>query len=163
MRLSPLLYEAKETRGIVLIIEDITEQTRTEAFAGYLGRVIGQSLNEVYFLDAATFHFLLVNRGAETKLGHSLDQLKQMAVHELMPEVPGDRFQRLVAPLLSGDKQEVVFETTMESRHRGAYPVEVCLQYFGDERPPILVAIVHDTTERQRLGGTGDREVPVGE
>ncbi|PWC52451.1 CheR family methyltransferase [Azospirillum sp. TSO22-1] len=151
VRLSPLLYEAKETRGVILIIEDLTEQARAEAFAGYLGRVIGQSLNEVYFLDPDSFHFQLVNRGAETKLGYPLDTLRQMAVHELMPDVDAERFRALVAPLLSGEKQEVVFETVLESRHRGPYPVEVCLQHFDGERPPILVAMVHDTTERQQL------------
>ncbi|WP_448188019.1 CheR family methyltransferase [Azospirillum sp. sgz301742] len=162
VRLSPLLYEGKETRGVVLIVEDITEQTRTEAFTGYLGRIIGESLNEVYILDSVNFRFLLVNRGAETKLGLSLDQLKQRAVYDLMPEVTAERFQRLVAPLLSGEKQEVVFEATMESRHRGVYPVEVCLQHFNGEQPPILVAIVHDTTERQRLGAADSREMSAG-
>ena len=158
VRLSPLLYESKETRGVILIIEDITEQTRTETFAGYLGRVIGESLNEVYFLDPATFRFLLVNRGAETKLGYSVDQLKQIALHDLMPEVTEQRFQTLVAPLLSGSKKEIVVETTLESRHRGPYPAEVCFQYFDHEQPPILVAIVHDTTERQRVGSNRDAE-----
>ena len=164
VRLSPLLYEAKEARGVVLILEDMTEQTRTEAFAGYLGRIIGESLNEVYFLDPVSFRFLLVNRGAEVKLGLPLEQLKQLAVHDLMPEVTAERFQRLVAPLLSGKKQEVVFEATMENRRRGdTHPVEVCLQHFGGEQPPILVAIVHDTTERQRLGAAGSRELSAGE
>lgn len=158
VRLSPLLYEAKEARGVVLIIEDITEQTRAETFAGYLGRIIGRSLNEVYFLDPASFHFLLVNRGAEMKLGHSVDQLRQMAVHDLMPDVTAERFMTLVKPLLSGAKDEVVFETMLDGRDRGGYPVEIRLQYFPDEAPPILVAIVHDTLERQRLG-SGDGEV----
>ena len=158
VRLSPLLYESKETRGVILIIEDITEQARAETFAGYLGRVIGESLNEVYFLDPATFRFLLVNRGAETKLGYSVDQLKQIALHDLMPEVTEQRFQTLVAPLLSGAKKEIVVETALESRHRGTYPAEVCFQYFDQEQPPILVAIVHDTTERQCVGSGRDAE-----
>ncbi|MCW2239994.1 CheR family methyltransferase [Azospirillum canadense] len=156
VRLSPLLYESRETRGAVLIIEDITEQSRAETFAGYLGRVIGESLNEVYFLDAATFRFQLVNRGAETKLGYSLEQLKQFTVFDLMPEVTEERFHALVAPLRSGEKQEIVFESRMEGRKRGTYPVEVCLQLFNSEEPPILLAIVHDTTERQRVGANGD-------
>ncbi|AIB16281.1 methyltransferase (plasmid) [Azospirillum argentinense] len=161
VRLSPLLYEAREARGVVLIIEDVTEQTRTEAFAGYLGRIIGESLNEVYFLDPSSFHFLLVNRGAETKLGYKLEHLKQLAVHDLMPEVPAERFRALVAPLLSGDKEEVVFETVMQGSQRGPHPVEVCLQHFGGEQPPILVAIVHDTTERQHLGAEGGEKAEV--
>ena len=28
------------------------------------------------------------------------------------------------------------------------------MQYFADENPPILVAIVHDTSDRQQLGKT---------
>ncbi|MBP2297317.1 CheR family methyltransferase [Azospirillum rugosum] len=162
VRLSPLLYESRETRGAVLIIEDITEQSRAETFAGYLGRVIGESLNEVYFLDATTFRFQLVNRGAETKLGYSLEQLKQFTVFDLMPEVTAERFHALVEPLLSGEKQEVVFESRMEGRMRGTYPVEVCLQLFNTEQPPILLAIVHDTTERQRVGADGDEAKAVG-
>lgn len=159
IRLSPLLYE-KDTRGVVLIIEDVTEQTRAETYARYLGRVIGESLNEVYFLDPVTFRFTLVNRGAETKLGYSLEKLRQIALHELMPGTTSEAFVRLVAPLLSGAKTEIVFETVMESSNHATHPVEICMQFFIHEQPPILVAIVHDIRERQRIGigGSGATE-----
>lgn len=154
IRLSPLLFE-KDTHGVVLIIEDVTERTRAETFTRYLGRIIGESLNEVYFLDPDNFRFLLVNHGAEAKLGRPLDTLKRIALHELMPELSTEAFIALVAPLLSGDKAEIVFETMMETDHLTARPVEMCMQYFNQEHPPILVAMVHDIVERQRLGIAG--------
>ncbi|MGQ9371767.1 CheR family methyltransferase [Azospirillum sp. ST 5-10] len=162
VQMSPLLYDAKEVRGVVLIVEDVTEQRRAETFADYLGRVIGQSLNEVYFLDPTTLRFQLVNRGAEVKLGYTVDQLRQFALHELMPEVTEADFRALVAPLLSGEKEEVVFESWMSSRDGMPHPVKMCLQHLGREQPPILVAIVHDTRERTRLGAPStDAEEPA--
>lgn len=152
IRLSPLLYDNRAARGAVLIIEDVTERARSDAFVEYLGRIIGQSLNEVYFLDAANFNFQLVNKGAEEKLGYSLDALRQIALHDLMPDIDAAAFSRLVGPLLSGEKAEIVLETTIERPDQSVRPVELCMQYFGEEQPPILVALAHDVTERQRIG-----------
>ena len=152
IRISPLLYDNRQARGAILIIEDVTERARSDAFANYLGRIIGESLNEVYFLDPVTFSFQLVNKGAEEKLGYTLDALRQIALHDLMPDVDAIAFTKLVAPLLSGEKAEIVFETTIERSDGSVRPVELCMQHFGEEQPPILVALAHDVTERQRIG-----------
>ncbi|UEM02377.1 PAS domain S-box protein [Skermanella rosea] len=150
-RILPLAYGTNDLRGLVLLIDDVTDLRRTQDFNLYLGRIIGESLNEVYILSPDTLHFQLVNRGAERKLGYPLDQLKQMALTELMPEVSSKRLRELLAPLISKESEEVVFETVLDARHRGPYPAEICMQYLHDEDPPILIAIVHDTTERQQL------------
>ncbi|AWB09140.1 methyltransferase (plasmid) [Azospirillum humicireducens] len=152
IRLSPLLFDNWLARGAVLIIEDVTERARSDAFTSYLGRIVGESLNEVYFLDSSTFTFHLVNKGAEEKLGYPLDALRQIALHDLMPDIDAIAFGRLVEPLLSGEKAEIVFETTIERSDRSVRQVELCMQYFPREQPPILVALAHDVTERQRIG-----------
>ena len=152
VHLLPLLYGRDDLRGLVLMIEDVTEQRRSEAFAARLGHLVGASLNEIYILRPDTFEFELVNKGAERKLGYPLMQLLQMRLPDLMPDVSARDFSALVAPLLSGDKEEVVFETRLQSSDRGSYPAEICLQYLKDEEPSVLIAIVHDTTERQRPG-----------
>jgi two-component system CheB/CheR fusion protein len=150
-RVSPLLYEGRLPRGAVLILEDITEVARSEEYTRHLGRIMGQSLNEVYFLEPENLRFMLVNRGAEEKLGYSTNQLMQMSLPHLMPGVSAEALRLLTQPLLSGAKSEVVFETDLQGRDR-TYPAEICLQYFGEEQPPMLLAIVHDTTERRSLG-----------
>ena len=144
-RIFPLLYEDRQPQGAVVILEDVTEAVRNEEFAQRLGRIMGESLNEVYFLDPETLRFTLVNKGAEYKLGYATHQLLQMSLPHLMPSVPSEALRALVRPLLDGTRSEVVFETKLQGRDR-AYPAEICLQYFGEETPPMLLAIVHDTT-----------------
>jgi two-component system CheB/CheR fusion protein len=151
VRVSPLPSAGRAPHGAVMMLDDVTEAERDAEHAAYLGRVIGRSANEVYFLDPATLRFLLVNRGAERKLGHPFAQLRRMSLADLLPGVPPERLERLVEPLLAGDREEAVFEATMRSADGRTHPVEVCMQHFPDEDPPILVAIVHDTTERRSL------------
>ena len=151
VRISPLLYETRAPRGVVLIVEDITERVREQEYTRYLGRIIGQSLNEVYFLDPATLRFTLINRGAEEKLGYSIAQLRQMRITELMRGVSQDALHALLAPVLAGERAEVVFETVLRSRNGREYPAEICMQHFAGEHPPILVAMVHDISDRRRL------------
>ena len=157
IRISPLLYDNRQARGAILIIEDVTERARSDAFASYLGRIIGKSLNEVYFLDPVTFSVQLVNKGAEEKLGYTLDALRQIALHDLMPDIDAIAFTKLVAPLLHGEKAEILFETTIERSDGSMRPAELCMQYFREEQPPVLVALAHDVTERQRIGLNDDR------
>lgn len=151
IRLSPLLYQSRTIHGLVLIAEDITEQLEREEYTRQLGRLVGQSLNEVYFLDPVTLRFLLVNKGAEKKLGYSTTQLRQFALTDFIPEVPPSAVQKLVATIVQGDKDEVVFETQIKSAAGKSYPAEICMQYFDKESPPVVLAIVHDTSQRQQL------------
>ena len=152
VHVNPLAPDAGHApAGTVLTFEDVTEERRREEYTRYLGRVIGRALNEVYFLDPETLGFMLTNKGAEVKLECSAAQLTQMALPDIMPDVAPEDIQALIAPVLSGERPEIVFETTIRSVRGNEYPAEICLQYFADETPPILVAIVHDTTDRTRL------------
>ncbi|MBL6458459.1 PAS domain S-box protein [Belnapia sp. T6] len=156
IRLSPLLYEARPPRGVVLIVEDVTETAREQEYTRYLGRIIGQSLNSVYFLDPDTLRFLLINRGAEEKLGYSITQLRQVPITDLMRGVSPEALKALIQPLIAGEQAEVVFETVMRARDGREYPAEICLQHFAREHPPILVAMVHDISDRRRLESAAD-------
>ena len=74
-----------------------------------------------------------------------------MALTDMMPGVSEEGLRAAIEPLLRGARDEVVFEADMRSADGRMHPVEICMQHFADEVPPLLVAIVHDTTERQRL------------
>jgi two-component system CheB/CheR fusion protein len=150
--LLPLLYAPNDVCGIVLIIEDVTDLRRSEAFSAYLGRIVAGSLNEVYILEPDTLHFKMVNDGAVRKLGLPPDELRKKTLNELMPLVPEKDLRAALAPLIDGKKQEIVFETILGTSLNASYPAEICIQYLKNEEPPILIAIVHDTTERQQLG-----------
>lgn len=151
VRATPLLYGDRTSRGAVLIIRDATEAARQEEYAHTLGRVIGQSLNQVLVLDPATLQVRLANKGAEARLGYGQAQLRQLTLHDLLPQVPRAALDGIVAPLLAKERQEQVVEAEMQSRDGRRHPVEICLQHVDGEEPPILVAIIHDTSERVRL------------
>jgi two-component system CheB/CheR fusion protein len=151
VRVSPLLYHDRSHRGAVLLIEDMTDTQKHDEHSRRLGRILGDSLNEIYFLDPATLRFTLANRGAEEKLGLGIADLRQHSLADFMPGVPLQALRAMVTPLLSGESREQVFETTLRGRDGREYPSEICLQYFAHEVPPILVAIVHDTSRRQAL------------
>jgi two-component system CheB/CheR fusion protein len=137
--------------GLVLVFQDLTDERRRDEYGQYLGRVMGKALNEIYFLDPTTLHFTLANEGAQKKLGHSDQQLMLMTLLDVIPDVDAAQLRTMIAPLINGDKPEIVFETVIQPAESDAYPAEICMQYFASEHPPILVAIVHDTSERQQL------------
>jgi two-component system, chemotaxis family, CheB/CheR fusion protein len=151
VRVAPLADDDADAAGVVIAFEDISEERRREEYTRYLGRIMGRALNEIYFLDPETLRFTLANHGAEVKLECTAPQLAQMTLADVMPDTDMAGLKALFEPLISGEKPEVVFETTIRSAKGRTYPAEVCMQYFRDEVPHVLVAIVHDTSERQRL------------
>ena len=151
VRISGLYRDERELSGAVLSFDDVTEERRKEDFTRYLGRIMGRALNEIYFLDPETMRFILANAGAEVKLQCTLAQLKQMTFADIVPDETPESLRRKFAVLFDGSKPELVFETMIRSAEGNHYPAEICMQYFHDETPPILVAMVHDTSERKQL------------
>jgi two-component system CheB/CheR fusion protein len=151
IRVSALTDDEGASHGLVLIFQDITDERAKEDASRYLGRIMSRALNEIYFLDPATLRFALVNDGAQQKLGYSAAQLQQMTLHEVLPQLSEEAVNALIAPLLNGTEKEIVFETVIRGQER-EYPAELCMQYLGDEEPPIVVTVVHETSERQQAG-----------
>jgi two-component system CheB/CheR fusion protein len=151
VRASALLDEVEDNQGLVLVFQDITEERRKEDYSRYLGRIMGQALNEIYFLDPVSLRFVLANEGAQRKLGYLEQQLLNKAFPDVLVGAAATDVGSMLVPLLNGRKPEIVFETQIRTASGSEYPAEICMQYFADEHPPVLVAIVHDITERQQL------------
>lgn len=150
VRVCALLDEEERNHGLVLLFQDITDERRREEYVRHLGRIMGRALNEIYFLDPVSLRFTLVNEGAEQKLGYPSQQLQQMALSDVLVAEMAD-IRDLLVPLLNGTKADIVFETRIRSADGQEYPAQICMQYFVDEHPPILVAIVQETSDRKQL------------
>jgi two-component system CheB/CheR fusion protein len=146
-----LLDEAGSGHGIVLLFKDMTEERRRDEYGQYLGRIMGMALNEIYFLEPGTLRFLLANEGAQRKLGYSEQQLSLMTLYDVLRGIESSKVRSLLAPLISGEKAEIIFETVIQGGDTQSYPAEICMQYLPTEHPPILLAIVHDISDRQQL------------
>jgi two-component system CheB/CheR fusion protein len=151
VRVSVLMDENGDHHGLVLVFQDITAARRQEEYVNHLGRVMGQALNEVYFLDPITLRFTLANHGAEHKLGYDQQTLLQMTLPDILPDHAASDLRAMLVPLVDGTRKEAVFETAIVAYGGREYPAQICMQYFAEEHPPILVAIVQDTSERRKL------------
>lgn len=131
-------------------LKRIADRQQAERRESAFGRILDESLNEIYMFDSETLRFVQVNRGARDNLGYSMNELRQLTPLDLKPEFTPESFGQLLRPLRSGGKGQVQF-TTMHRRKDGSlYGVEVYLQLSNLETPPLFVAIVLDITQRKR-------------
>jgi len=115
-----------------------------------LGRILEESDNEIYIFDALTFRFIQVNQGAMANLGYDDDEIHRLTAYDINPEFTKKSFAQIVAPLICGDQHFISFESVHERKNGTTYPVEVRLQLFDSEAPPVFVAMITDITERRR-------------
>eukprot|EP00913_Durusdinium_trenchii_P023464 g22042.t1 len=131
------------------IVRDITERMRAQQFESELGRILEESLNEVYLFDAETHLFLLVNHGARANLGYSVEEIKSLSPVDLKPSMTKENLKAILAPLVSGAEEKHVFETYHRRKDGSEYPVEVHLQCATFDGRNVFVANVLDITVRR--------------
>ncbi len=117
--------------------------------AAQLGRILEQSLNEVYLFDADTLRFLKVNRGARQNLGYTMDQLRDLTPLDLKPTFTAEAFAELIEPLRLGSEKHIIFETGHRRMDGSEYDVEVHLQMARFQGRACFVAIILDITDRK--------------
>jgi PAS domain S-box-containing protein len=123
------------------------KQAQVEALNTRLGRIVEESVNEIYVFDADTLRFLQVNRGARENLGYTLEELYALTPIDLKPEFTPETFEGLLKPLRDGTREQVVFETVHRRKDGSAYDVEVRLHFARAETPQVFVASIQDITE----------------
>jgi PAS domain S-box len=134
---------------VMALVVDITERKKAEQTIDYWFQIFDESLNEIYVFDAETFIFINVNRGAQLNLGYDLEELNRLSVLDIKPKLSNEVMKRLVAPLISGKREKVNFETVHKRKDGSLYPVEVHLQLSHIGKRKVCVAIVLDITERK--------------
>ena len=114
-----------------------------------LGRIVEDSISEIYLFNADDYRFKLVNRGARENLGYSMEELREITPWEIKPHFTKDEFVDFVTPLLKGDVPNLLFETVHERKDGTCYDVAVQLQFFpGVEN--MFYASINDITHRKR-------------
>ncbi|PEN11447.1 hypothetical protein CRI94_15540 [Longibacter salinarum] len=129
-------------------ITDITERRRQISIEQRFGRLLEAVPSEIYVFDAETLEFVQTSRGARENLGYEADELAELTPLDLKP-YDLETFEEVLAPLRSGEKEIVIFETTHQRKDGSSYPVQVRLQLNRGEVRPRFIAIVLDITERK--------------
>jgi diguanylate cyclase (GGDEF)-like protein/PAS domain S-box-containing protein len=114
-----------------------------------LGRILNDSSNEIYVLDAESLNCLQVNVGAVQNLGYTPDELIGKGLPDILADFNPAEFERLVQPLFEGAEESVFYSGQHRRKEGGRYDVEARLQLSTEEEPPVFVVTVLDITERK--------------
>lgn len=147
----PVINEQQEIVGIMTIMTDLTEQQQSARMNERLGRILDDSMNEIYVFDAETLRFVQVNRVACANLGYTLDELRALTAVDIKPHFSREAFESLIAPLREHRVDHLQFVTTHRRKNGTHYPVNAQLQYADIESPAVFYAIIEDITERQNV------------
>ena len=135
-------------RWLTVILRDISQRKQHEERLSYLGRILEESVNEIYVFDATTLRFSQVNKGARENIGYTMEELCTMTPLDLKPDLSNNQFLELLGLLQTGQREQVNFRTSHRRKDRTTYPVEVHLQYLQAEGRRVFLAIIMDLTER---------------
>lgn len=114
-------------------------------------RLFENSLNELYIFHPKSLKFVAVNRAARKNLGYTIEELNTMTPLDLKPELDLQSFRELLAPLVSGEQEQVLFKTVHRRKDGSLYPVEINLQLFDYGGEKLCMALVADLTEIKQL------------
>lgn len=133
---------------VMALVTDITIRKQAETELKHWANIFNESLNEIFIFDAGTLEFINVNKGALHNIGYTLDELRQMTPLNIKLDYTEKRFRALIAPLINGTEQRLVFDTRHQRKDGSIYPVEVHLQASISEDKKAVIAIILDITER---------------
>ncbi len=151
IRLTRLASSRRLVRGSMT---NITERKKAEQAERNLGRIVEESLNEIYIFNANSLVLDNVNRGARENLGYAMEELGELTILDLQPELTPHEFAQLVEPLRRGDEEVVQWETQHRRKDGSRYHVQVRLQAANYRGAPSFVAMVLDISERIKLEST---------
>ena len=137
------------------VIRDLTEFKRLESQETALGRIIEDSLNEIYIFDVESFLFVQVNLGARENLGRTFAELRTMTPVDIKPEFDEPTFRSKIQPLVDDEVSRLEFETAHLRKNGSTYDVEVHVQKAKFQNRPVFVAFILDIARRRLM----EREV----
>lgn len=148
--ITPFLNEKNKPVQYLAIRFDITERKKAEDEKARFQETLENSLNEIYMFDSKTFKFGYVNKGAMLNLGYTKQELHDLTPLDIKPEYTEESFNQLVSPLLSHEKEKVIFFTEHKRKDGSLYPVEVHLKLVEEADYSNFIAIILDITERKK-------------
>ena len=138
-------------------IIDITDQQQTEERIERFGRIFENSLNEILLFKTDDLKFTLTNKAAQKNLGYTQNEMIELRPFDIKPDFNEESFKRLITPLLTGEKEILVFETTHQRKDQSLYDVEVHLQLLRHENEALFAAIILDITDRKQSEAKQER------
>jgi len=144
--------EKGEVANFIGVKEDITEQKNAEREVQRFKNILDNTLDMIFMFDPETLRIVYASMGNVITLGYTRHELMDKPFWEINPLVPEHVFRSHIAPLLTGDKTWMNYETVHTCKDGQELPVEVFLQLVEEEGGNrLFVAISRDLTERRKI------------
>ena len=132
-----------ENQSLVSDLEEEKKQLNSR-----LNRILNDSSNELYIVDAETLTCLQTNRGALENLGYSAEELSAMRLDEIIVDLNKEEILTLISPLRDKSRDSLSYKTLQKRKNGTTYPVELRIQLSTREKPPVMLVTALDITER---------------
>ncbi|MBF0294660.1 MAG: response regulator [Magnetococcales bacterium] len=124
---------------------------RAEHRESLLGRIVDASWHPIFLCDASSGAILQVNLGALRVLGYAEGELLATSIAGLVVEAYRETFMQAFHSLRLGTKNRVAVQGMLRKQDQATFYVEMHLQLFDMERPPVVVVMVQDITMQKQL------------
>lgn len=132
------------------IVRDVTEQHLAQAREHRLRHILDNTLDMIFIFSPVTLNFVYMNKGGVKAIGYSREEMLNMTPADVMPLASEAESRAFIAPLVSGKKTTLRFETALKRKDGTTFPAEVQLQLVKeDDDVGMFVAIVRDIARRK--------------
>lgn len=129
----------------------IKERKEAEDKASQYGRILENSLNEIYVFDPKSLKFRYLNREARKNLGYSSKDFEALTVLDILPNFSESSFRDKTHPLHNNEEEMMIFESIHKRKDSSTYDVEVHLQLMTFPGIEVFVAIILDISDKRLL------------
>ena len=84
---------------------DITKHKTEELLHVQRGKILENSLNEIYIINAQTYKFIYINTSAEENIGYTYEDMKSMTPIDINIMITQEQFTEIINPLTQDKKQ----------------------------------------------------------
>jgi len=132
------------------IVRDITERHLVQASELRMRDILDNTHDMIFILSPVTLKFVYMNKGVLKTIGYTREEMLQMTPADIIPLISEAESRAFIAPLVSGKRSKLRFETALKRKDGKIFSAEVQLQLVkedGDEG--LFVAIVRDIARRK--------------
>ena len=156
-------YEDERTKGwrenrvsklpngnIIAFYSDLTVLKEKEDKLKSFGRIIDNSINEVYISDIDTFKFSYINKEAEKNIGYTLQEMQDMTPVDIKPDYDMHSLKKLIEPIINGKEKSLLVETVHQRKDGSLYYAEIRLEIMTIDNKNQFVVFANDISDRKK-------------
>jgi two-component system cell cycle sensor histidine kinase/response regulator CckA len=140
-------FEFRGTAAVIALVRDITERKHAERALRLTRFALEHASDPCYWITSDA-RLKYVNDAACRALGYTREELLQMSVHDMDPDIVKTDWDARWKDF--SKTNSVTFETRHRTKDGRVFPVEVQCNYLEFEGDRLLCAYVRDITARER-------------